>query len=308
MKILCGTFLTLGARRFFLPLVFIVNSTAGCGSHYEWKAGDERYWVAESGRIVQLIEVAVRETSSPFKPWGHVLVEPCAADEQVAASQNMKLPCWPTRGLPPAQELLATLYWKMPGYRGKPGLLLSSEKLNRDIGTFRQAWIIGTAPLAVAFLKDGPVEIPRLARKLEARARSQTTSPTTGPDAPPKNIKAKTWRQIAPGLFEMGWGSETVRTDLRQRHARLVREADLDVWADVVLLFPLEMHVSAGLPDPPPDLRVKVVHLDKPETLRTLMEALTKSDKLARDAEQVEEVPVSLFPPPDAEATDPAAN
>ncbi|WP_428936969.1 hypothetical protein [Fontivita pretiosa] len=65
----------------------------------------------------------------------------------------------------------------MPDYRQKSAVEHAARYLNRDIGAFHEAWIIGTSPLAVAFLQAAPVGRPELPGRVGQRNARFVTEP-----------------------------------------------------------------------------------------------------------------------------------
>jgi hypothetical protein len=276
-----------------LLLVFfaLVGTTVGCATHYGWKQGSARYHVVERGQLLQLVDVSIiLETSNPFNGWAEpLLLQPCGSAGGV---QPDVPPCWPDQERARTQELLASLYSDAPDYRGKLGLLRLARYLNRDIGTFRRAWIIGTNPLAVAFLEGPPDQIPPDVQ----RRLNQVRELTSGPDA-----RASTRPTTRPGYIEVVTRSgEVVPVDLRVRDARFVTEADLNTLVDRILLYPQDMPLSGAgqrpAPGADPPHRVKVFQLSEPVSIESVMRALTEPGKLERGAKTVREAPVLIHP------------
>jgi hypothetical protein len=182
-----------------------VASLAGCAP-YEWQSSGRRYTAAEQGRVVHLLDISIRytQTSAWNLYWHEWLVEP--AD---TAGADDHLPRWTENKWFVNWHLLQEIDTRMPAYRAKSELLQAGEYSNREVGTFRQAWIVGTSPFAIAFL------VPH---------------PTTG---------ATTFFAVAPGIdrIQTRSGGE-VTVDSRKRVAQLVSEADLHTKANVVLLSP----------------------------------------------------------------------
>ncbi len=171
-------------------------------------------------------------------------------------------------------------------------MLHAAKYLNRDIGTFRKAWVIGTNPFAVAFLDGDPNQIPANVQSLIDQLRELTGRP---------DAKMQLKPTTRPGFFELVSASgETVSVDHRVRDARFVTEADLSAQVDTVLLYPQEMsflgagHRSAPGVDPPH--RVKVFQLPEPVSIESVMRAMTEPGNLEREAKNVREVPVLLHP------------
>jgi hypothetical protein len=268
----------------------VAGATVGCATHYEWKQGSGRYFAVERGQLLKFVEITVFETSNPFEPTAELLLlEPHGSAGWV---QPDAPPGWPDQEGERTQELLASMYSGAPDYRGEPGLLRLAQYLNRDIGTFRRAWIIGTNPFAVAFLDGPPDQIPpEVQRRID-----QLKDLTSRPDA-----KASTRPTTRPGYFEIVTRSgEVVPVDLRVRDARFVTEADLDARVDRVLLYPENMPVSnAGERTAPginPPHRAKVIQLAQPQSLESVMRVLTVPGKIENQAKLIREVPVLVHP------------
>src|SRR5688572_21885514 len=265
-----------------LSLLLVAASipvAANLGWHYEYKQGEKVYYVMEGHRLTQLIEISLHETSNPFNPWDRILVEPCA-DLERAEDRRSSGPCWPREQSERTQELLATLATKMPEYRDVSKLTEAGAYVNRGIGAFHPAWIIGTCPLTVAF-RQGTADPDPYA---DLAKRGVTTRPTA-----------------TPGLIELvGRSGTTSLYDRRARKVDLVTDADLKNEVDVLLVFPKEMLLPSGelpfksssQPSPP----LKVFHLREPIPLDALMRELTDLVRLEQKARAVENIPVR--PPP----------
>ena len=245
----------------------LCSLAAGCAP-YDWKVAQQRYRAAEKGRSIQLMEVSIRYAmGSPWESWAPILVEPCTS------APAAHLPCWPDAQRRISWKLVRGIDRKTPAYRSTIALLQQARYLNREIGTFRDAWVIGTKPLAVAFFEDRPD------REYYARLARPQTGPATGPGVDYIHTRS----------------GEIVIRNRRARHARLVSDADLAMTVNVVLLYPDEMEFSAGgaiFPDPEQHpLRAQVLLLAQPETLGKLIEALA-ANRLQSLANLVVSVPV----------------
>jgi len=255
-------------RLTLLLSTMIACSGAAC-DHYIWEGAKQRYVAAERGRIVELVAVTIHNTHDPFGPWAETLAEPC---ETVSKGEHTPVPCWPSNPLRRSQRLLEALFkvcYYGPDYRSTGTLLSAAQYLNRDIGAFHEAWIIGTSPLAVAFLR--------------------TRSPTT-------RLYQPAGARSPVGVEIMTHSGKWVIVQGPARAAHLVRDADVEQEADTVLLFPQEMRLPYGQvpvhgatqPRPP----AKVFYLREPKSLRSLMRALIEAGELERQAKEVVEVPV----------------
>jgi hypothetical protein len=226
-----------------------VAAGGGCAP-YEWQRGPLRVYAAERGRTVELVEVSVRRTKSPFHPWGTCLLElePCGTFPRPTTGVDM--PCWPANKSRVSDALLATINWHTEGYRDPKPLLSAGKDLNRHIGAEHDAYVVGTLPLAVAFLDERP--------DVEAYRSPQAPEPTPGPGRKGGDM----------------WSGG--------RRTHLVTRADLGRTANVVLLFPDEMRVRSdyGLaPDPATyPMRARILVLPEPATLSRLIEALGGPD------------------------------
>jgi len=175
----------------------------------------------------------------------------------------------PPRPAAPIRELFRVGYYG-PDFRAAGALLEAARYLNRDIGAFHEAWIIGTSPLAVAFLRDGGLG------GQSYLPRGATSSPYT--------------------LYLINRAGQRITLSPPARNAQFVRDIDVSEQADVVLLFPQEMRLPYGQvpvhgttqPRPP----AKVFYLREPKSLRSLMRALIEAGELERQAKEVVEVPV----------------
>lgn len=247
-------------RAFALPASLLIAGAAagGCGG-YEWtREAEGLYYASERGRLVPLVAVSVRGTGSPFESWNPVLVEPCEGREQGAAGGGAGppdgMPCWPPGGRGVTQGLLATLALEMPQHRNIGPLLDASAKLNREIGTGRTAYILGTHPLVIAYLDERP----------DAAAYRQLA----GPQPWPPQGKGVDARRLSDGSWDV--------YDPRERDARLVGETNLlDVQANVVLHYPEELDLKAAESVPPrlddPHLKARLLVMREPRPLLRLM-------------------------------------
>jgi hypothetical protein len=132
-----------------------VNASPNQGGSWAAKEADGVYHALERGRAVKLVEIMIQETSTPFNPVMEVLAEPCDSARECKHPSGL-VPCWPRDERQRTQALLARFATQSPDYRYKRVLLHAARYLNRDVGTFRRAWIVGTSPLAVAFLQSPP--------------------------------------------------------------------------------------------------------------------------------------------------------
>ncbi len=245
---------------------------ANAGWHYKYKEGDTLYYAVERGREVRLIEIQLWETSNPFLGSGYLLLEPSNSTE----ARQSQIPLWPADKRQRTQEYLATLAHELPHYRTRWGVLYAAQHINRDIGAFHPAWVIGTDPLVVAF-RQGTAEPEPYA---DLARRGAATRPTT-----------------TPGVIEiLNRSGEGALYDRRARHVKLVTDAELECEADTVLIFPKEMTLpwvhlrTTSSTQSSPQLRV--LHLREPMSLRSLMRDLTESNRLEQQAESVKDVPV----------------
>ena len=168
----------------------------------------------------------------------------------------------------------------------------TGHSLGIDFGTFRRAWIIGTNPLAVAFLDGPPDQIPPDVQ----RRLNQVRELTGGPGA-----RASTRPTTRPGYVEIVTRSgEVVPVDLRVRNAQFVSEADLDTRVNRILLYPENTpFLNAGerpAPGIDPPHRAKVIQLAEPQSLGSVMQTLTVPGKIENETKQASEVPVLVHP------------
>ena len=130
---------------------------AGCAP-FDWESSGQRYTVAEQGRVVQLLDISVCYTqgSAESTYWHERLVEPVTTNSKA----DDHLPRWPEKKRFVDWHLLQDIDMRMPGYRSKRLLLHAGQYLNREVGTFRRTWIVGTSPFAIAFLVAHPTSQP----------------------------------------------------------------------------------------------------------------------------------------------------
>jgi hypothetical protein len=243
-----------GAER--LVLVLLIGAiAAGCGrNYYGWTQVHGPYHVVEGGRQLELVSVGVSDHYSVIPIYSDRLVEPC---ERKARSKG--LPCWPQDEREVTPALMSRLVKDLPAYRRAEPLLHAARYLNGNVGAFKRAYLIGTRPLAVAFLDEHAD-----AKAYRALASS---APTTASDS-------------GPAL----------------RETRLVGTTELKDMANVVLLFPDEMEVKANYsisPDPGEHaLHAKLFVLSNRQTLLQLTRAVAEPGSLTEMAEVIVEVPV----------------
>lgn len=284
----CCSARTRAIKRIILALFVIITSNVigGCAA-YEYEELNTRYHSVEDGRGTIFTEVRVRDTSSAFKPWHVVLVEPCNA--QHADTHLNPPPCWPAVPADRTEDLLQRLCEAMPQYRRESMLIHAAEYAKRDIATFEQVWIVSTNPIAIAIPETSTAharEITEVERRQIAATQSATTGPTT----------IGSVRSPTTGLYVMTTKSVPVVMDFRKRYAKLPREADLDALTNSVMLFPANLNLDmAGAPENtngPILYRLKLIRLREPQTLRAIMRAMTDADGLAHMAADTQEIPV----------------
>jgi len=259
-----------GHRALAGALFASLSLLAGCG-WIEWKQMPVRYYAVERGRLLELVEIHVRVTGNPWNPWIKQLVEECPEGARAAPDGR---PCWPRHRWAISQSLLRRIHNELD--RSVSALVKGASYLNRDIGAFHPAWIVGTRPLAVAFRQGtaDPHPYDDLAQ------RGIATRPTT-----------------TPGVIELvSRSGEVALYDRRARHAKFVTDADMESEVDVVIVFPIEMDPREG--HFPPSIPVersppaRVFYLPQPVTLRSLMHTLTEPQGLERQAARIVEAPV----------------
>jgi hypothetical protein len=265
------------AYTLLLPLL-----TASCSGwlihHYEGKPTSiGPHFVAERGRSIRLIEAGiVYQTGNPFSDsWTEFLVEPCESQTQATSEPaEPALPCWPTQTWRVSQAQLSAIYNGLPDYRAPRALRSLAEQLNREVGTFRRAFIVGTSPLAIAFWNESP----------DLAMFANLKKPTT-------------WPTSAPGVIVVQSGSgETITLDRRRRYVQFVSQIDLRDRANVVLVFPEELDVRTASSllgvTGESEWRAHVFVLPEPAFIEEVIHLVTIPDQLRRRAQLVVEIPV----------------
>jgi hypothetical protein len=243
-------------------LLLAMLHMGGC-ARYEWEVGPQ-YTAAEQGRIIQLREIQLRNTATPFNPWVPCLVESCESQHQAA------LPCWPERPRSGSAmaDLLYEMEWHLPQYRYSSSLIHAACYLNRGLGAFHHAWIVGTKPLAVAFLDDQPnVE--------EYRRLATQPRPTSGPGI--TRIEPRTHGDVAI-------------VDKRARDAKLVSNAELNAPVNIVLLFPEEMEILDSYPIAKPTgkpMQGELFDLSSQQRVQDVIELLVRPAALRQSSNHV---------------------
>jgi hypothetical protein len=150
-----------------LGLLLLVCA-GGCGSPwYHWQGADQRFLVAERGRVLEVVPVAVREPyHTPFvTAWHHLLAQPCG---ETHADDG--LPCWPAsrplKRITISQSALRTLTGAMPAYRRFDLLGRFAERVLPEQSHLGRV-LIGTQPVAIA-LMENPLAGARLERSSSA--------------------------------------------------------------------------------------------------------------------------------------------
>ena len=257
---------------------FIVGSivAASEGSGYYWKQQPGGpYHAAEAGRRVRLVPVRYRQRGNIASGGGEALVEACdsAAGDVVAG----ELPCWPRDGRGVSNRLIERIDQELPAHRTTHRLKFVAGSINREVGTFRTAYVIGTRPLVIAFLDEAP----------DADAYRKLAGPQPWP--PPEGTR---------GVSVLRWpdGNISDIADYRKREPRLVAEADLAAEVNVVLLYPDEMDLETAnrivLHEPGIHLRARLIVLPRRAGLSTLIDGAADPESLERQAQRVVEVPV----------------
>lgn len=147
-------------------LLCVAAGCGGRGEHYgDWRIGDDHFHAAEGGRVVELRPMSVRTIEGyGMERWYDRLVEQCGR------GRRQPRPCWPGEGVKPSPRLLDSVVNDLPAHRRTAALLYAARYRNREVGAGRPAWVIGTHPLAVAFLDERP----------DAPADSPATALATG--------------------------------------------------------------------------------------------------------------------------------
>jgi hypothetical protein len=172
------------------------------------------------------------------------------------------------------QSLLMQWYDGAPDFR-KPVLLLGgAQYLNRGIGTFVQSWVVGTSPLAIAFL-----DADATAEKYSTLA-SSPAHPTTGPGV---EVVARAGKVLGV-------------KDNRFRDAHLVTKDYLDRPVNVLLLYPVNMTVESGVPLDDPyrttPLTMRIVIFKKALPVKRLIEYVADPSQFASVKTDVVPAPV----------------
>jgi len=253
-----------------LRLTLLLWLGAGCGSRIEWIEDKERYYAVERGRVLELVQVRLRWTGNPWNPWEELLLEPCVRGNERAPDGLL---CWPSGRRFLSQAFLRRIY-EQGGHSSAGALLYSGKRLNREVGTFRDTWVIGIHPLAFAFLDPQP----------DPRGYDALTVPAT-------------WPTTAPGVEGVQTRSgAVVYVDKRVRYPKLVTSADLDEQANVILRYGDEVYPGTVYDLIPgmeyPQWRARVIILHRAMPLRELMRILVDSEALEREARYVVEIPV----------------
>ncbi len=240
---------------------------AGC-QRFEWRRDGEVFHAAERGRLVTLRQVSILDHQR-LTNWHSVLVEDCT-DLTVHETDP---PCFPMNGIVP-QSLLEQLYDGSPDFREPVLLLGGAQYFNRGIGTFIQSWVVGTSPLAIAFL-----DADASAEKYSALA-SSPAHPTTG-----------------PGLEVVARAGKVLGVkDNRFRDAHLVTEDYLDRPVNVLLLYPVNMAVESGVPLDDPyrttPLTLKIIIFRKPLSVERLIQYVADPSQFANAQIDVVTAPV----------------
>ena len=153
----------------------------------------------------------------------------------------------------------------------------AAKIFNREVGTFRTAYVVGTLPLAFAFLDEAP--------DLDAYKKLSEPEPWPPPEGT-RGVKVLRWPN----------GNISDVADYREREPRLVADAALAAEANVVLRYPEEMalergeRLMVGVQDT--IVHARLVVLPRPVTLSSLIDGVVNTQALIRDAQIVVEVPV----------------
>lgn len=237
---------------YLLPLVLGILG-GGC-QRYVWTQSPEQIVAAEHGRVCHFRQIGVMDQSR-WIGWHPVLVETCGQ-----AQSGTAVPCWPADNRGVSQDALGTLYWNAPDFRQTNELLNGAANLNREIGSMKLAWIVGTNPLAIAFLDK--------------------QSASTGSPLPTESLAAT--KQSTGAAYP--------------RSAHLISLQSLQETADVLLIFPTNMTVEWGYPMDSrvakSDLRATVFKFRKPLRLDTLIQRVSEQPKEYPDLIRKIEVPV----------------